>query len=227
MLKKSFRKLLSLVKLEPQFCFWKSGYLNQIGWIDSFALKRPIDANKNPCPWYTYPAIEYINQLDFSNKEVFEYGSGNSTIFWSEVAKRVVSIENNKEWYEIISSKVGKKTEVQLIVDDVSYIQEILNHENFDIIVIDGLHRLDCAKVAIERLKPGGIIILDNSDWFVKTAKFLRESNLIEVDMTGLGPINPYAWTTSFFFDRNFSFQPKAVNQPEHGVGALKHYAKE
>ena len=138
--------------------------MKKIGWIDSFRLKKPIDANKQPFPWYTYPAIEYIKQLDFSDKEVFEYGSGNSTIFWSKLAKKVVSIENRKEWYEIISSKVGKNAEVKLIMDDASYIQEILNYESFDVILIDGFHRIDCAKAAINKLKYGGIIILDNSD---------------------------------------------------------------
>ena len=228
MLKTYFLKLISLVKLEAQFRFWRSDYLQKIGWIDSFRLKQPIDVDKQPLPWYTYPAIEYIKQLDFSTQEVFEYGSGNSTIFWSKLAKRVVSIENNQKWYETVSKRVGENVTVKLIMDDALYIQEILNYESFDIIVIDGSHsRLDCAKVAINKLKSGGIIILDNSDWHVKTAKLLRDSNLIQVDMTGLGPINAYTWTTSFFLHRDFNLQPKGINQPEHGIGSLKQYAKE
>lgn len=35
-----------------------------------------IDREGNPIPWYTYPAIEFLNSLDFSNKSVFEYGGG-------------------------------------------------------------------------------------------------------------------------------------------------------
>lgn len=195
--------------------------------MESFKLKQPVDADIQPIPWYTYPALEYIKQLDFSDKQVFEYGSGNSTIFWSKIAKKVVSIENNPEWYKKTISKVDKNTEIKLIVSDALYTQEILGYGNFDIIVVDGTCRLECAKAAINRLNPGGMIILDNSDWYVNTAKFLRESNLIQVDMTGIGPINAYAWTTSFFFHRDFKFQSKSVNQPEHGVGALKQYAKE
>lgn len=227
MLKSYFLKLISLAKLEAQFRFWRSSYLQKIGWINSFNLKKPVDVDKQPLPWYTYPAIEYIKQLDFSNREVFEYGSGNSTIFWSKLAKRVVSIENNQKWYETISKRVGKNVEVKLIIDDALYIKEIINHESFDVIVVDGYHRFDCAQAAVSKLKSGGIIILDNSDWHVKTAKLLRDSNLIQVDMTGLGPINAYTWTTSFFFHRDFNLQPKSINQPEHGIGALKQYAKE
>jgi len=40
-----------------------------------------IDADTKPVPWYTYPAIEYIRQLIFTDKAVFEYGSGHSTLF--------------------------------------------------------------------------------------------------------------------------------------------------
>ena len=55
-----------------------------------------VDKDNNPIPWYTYPAIEYLKQLDFSEKSIFEYGSGNSTIFWSKVAKSVISVENDE-----------------------------------------------------------------------------------------------------------------------------------
>lgn len=227
MLKKSFHKLLSSFQLEAPFSFWRSGYLQKTGWLVSFNLKQPVDLNTQAIPWYTYPAIEYLNQLDFSDKEVFEYGSGNSTIFWSKIAKKVISIENNQAWYENVINRAGKSAEIKLIVNDDAYIQEILNYESFDIIVIDGSYRLECARIAIGKLKPGGMIILDNSDWHVKTAKLIRESNLIQVDMTGIGPINTYAWTTSFFLHRNFDFQPRNTNQPQHGAGALKQYAKE
>lgn len=41
-----------------------------------------VDKDGNPIPWYTYPAIEFLNSLDFSSKNVFEYGTGNSTLWW-------------------------------------------------------------------------------------------------------------------------------------------------
>lgn len=224
MLKKSFHKLLSLVNLEAPYYFWRSGYLENIGWLNSFKLKQPVDASRQAIPWYTYTAIEYIKQLDFSNKEVFEYGCGNSTIFWAKIAKSVISVENSQEWHDIVSKKLGKNAALKLPLDEDSYINEIFNYDDFDVIIIDGSYRFKCAQIAINKLKPGGLIILDNSDWHVEAAKLLRESNLIQVDMTGLGPINSYTWTTSFFFHRDFNFQPKGVNQPEHGINALKKY---
>src|SRR5687768_912204 len=73
--------------------------------VRSAALQQAVDADGRAVPWYTYPAIEYLRQLDFSDKTVFEYGSGNSTLFWGASAKRVVSAEEDERWYETLRSK--------------------------------------------------------------------------------------------------------------------------
>ena len=231
MLKKIFHKILNLLRVDAPFYFWRSGYLKKVGWLDSFHIKQPIDAKHQPIPWYTYPAIEYLKQLDFSDKKVFEYGSGNSTLFWSQICQKVISIEDNPEWHEkvlkSISSQHTSQAQLQLITDELSYVHALESYPDMGVIIIDGSYRFQCAKVAIKKLKLGGLIILDNSDWYVKTAETLRDADLIQVDMTGLGPINSYVWTTSFFFHRNFRFKPKSINQPEHGINAIKQYAEE
>jgi len=48
----------------------------------------------------------------------------------------------------------------------------------------------------------------------------LRQSNLIEVDMAGFGPINDYTSTTSFYFHRQFAAPPRADRQPVPGIGS-------
>ena len=183
-----------------------------------------VDKNNNPIPWYTYPAIEYINQLDFTEKEIFEFGSGNSTIFWALNAKKVISVEDNREWFDKIEKQLPKNAEYLYINQKDDYINAIKQYSSeFDGIIIDGSHRYECALNAVEKLRRGGMIILDNSDWYEKTAAFLRDADLIEVDMTGFGPINGYTWTTSFFFHREFNFKPLYNRQPVHGIGSLKH----
>jgi hypothetical protein len=67
------------------------------------------------------------------------------------------------------------------------------------------------------------MIILDNSDWYKETSKYLRdELDLIEVDFHGFGPINNYTWTTSIFLSRNFSFKPINNIQPHFSIAAIK-----
>ena len=74
-------------------------------WQQEFGIERSIDEkvcedrDGNPIPWYTYPAIEYLAQFDYSDKKIFEYGCGNSSLFWAARAESVTSIEDNPEWF--------------------------------------------------------------------------------------------------------------------------------
>ena len=111
-----------------------------------------------------------------------------------------------------------------LIKEKRAYTKKIKAYPyNFNIIVIDGSYRYDCAVEAIDKLSDDGFIILDNSDWKEKTSQILREFDLIEVDMTGFGPINDYTWTTSFYFKRNVRLRPAFSRQPIHGIGSREH----
>ena len=181
-----------------------------------------VDRYNNPIPWYSYPAIEYIKQLDFSDKTIFEYGSGNSTMFWARRCKKLVSVEDNQQWYNKIRAKLPYNVEYSLFNEKEKYANSIDNYpEKFDIIIIDGSYRYECSAKALENLKDDGFIILDNSDWQEKTSELLRESNLIEVDMSGFGPINGYTWTTSFYFTRSVKLKPAHDRQPMHGIGSV------
>ncbi len=188
----------------------------------SVELGAAVDAEGEPLPNYTYPTIEYLRQLDFSDRVVFEYGSGNSTVYWSRVAQRVHAVEHNQTWYHSLKAQWGTRFELILRPAE-AYAQAI--HEidaPFDVIIVDGIDRYDCAAQAVPKLKPGGMIILDNSDWHYQTAAMLRQSGLIEVDMTGFKPGMPRTYTTSLFLHRQFDFKPVSDRQPVGGIGSIK-----
>lgn len=200
--------------------------MQKYGWSKSFKTKMPIDAKGNPVPWYTYPAIEFLEQLDFTNKIVLEYGSGNSSLYWGKRAKKVVSIEHDKKWYGYNKKIIAVHNEIYLCEEKSDYVEKIKKIENkFDIIVVDGVWRYACAKMAIDKLADGGFIILDNSDWHPETAKLLRENDLIQIDFHGFGTINAYTWTTSLFLKRDYNFQPKGRRQPSYALGGLEQLA--
>jgi hypothetical protein len=180
-----------------------------------------LDKDNNAIPWYTYPAIDYLKQFDFSAKAVFERGSGYSTRFWAERCKSLVSVEDNEEWFERIKDCLPENVQYQFLCTTEDYVNYIRCHDNqFDIIIIDGNHRYECAEAALEKLAENGMIILDNSNWEQNIADILRDSGLIEVDMSGFGPINPYTWTTSLFLTRSFDLTPVS-SQPRHCPGAI------
>ena len=187
-------------------------------------------------PWFTYPAIEALKNWDLSDKRVFEYGSGYSTLFWASRAREVISVEHNPVWYEkigrlapsnarLILAPIDKKEDYhpspELREQFKAYAETI--DGRFPIIVIDGYAksrvRYQCAQAALPHLDVNGLIILDNSDWLPATAMFLRDANLIEVDFNGPVPGNIHPQTTSFFFTREFNFRPAGPRQPLAPVG--------
>jgi predicted O-methyltransferase YrrM len=193
--------------------------------LNSVRTRQAVDRAGNPLPWYTYPAIEFLQQLDFSQKTVFEYGSGMSTLFWASRSRRVVSVEDDEQWIERVKSMAPPNVDLIFEPDLSKFADTIrLRHERYDVIVVDGpargRTRLKCSRAAIDRLREGGLIILDNSDWLPESSKFLRDHALLEVDMTGFVPICAHVQTTSLYFDRRFDVKPLSDRQPMPGVGA-------
>jgi hypothetical protein len=64
-----------------------NGYLKNIGWINTFNNKMPVDGNNNPLPWVTYSFIDFISERLTNSMDIFEYGSGNSTLWYSKKVK--------------------------------------------------------------------------------------------------------------------------------------------
>jgi hypothetical protein len=199
---------------------------SDFGEAQSFRTGACVDANGKPIPWYTYSAIEYIKQLDFHDKDVFEYGAGQSTLFWGERARSVVSVEDEEQWVRTLRPRLPANCELLLETDLAEYVNVIDRYNpEFDVIVVDGptrgMTRLKCCRAAVRHLRSGGMIILDNSDWLPMSAMILRDSGLIEVDMFGFFPLSDgNTQTTSLFLHPAFAFKPSG-QQPRPGPGAV------
>ena len=174
----------------------------------SYELQKPVDVLGNPLPWFTYPAIEFLKQLNLIGLSVFEWGMGNSTLYFAPKVKHVLSIEHNKEWFDLISKNLPKN--VTAILESAADYDKYPLKENrkFDLIIVDGIKRKECLNIAPKLLTENGLIIFDNSDRNPELCENLRNENFLETDFHGFGPINPYTWTTSIFFKRNNTFKP-------------------
>ena len=160
-----------------------------------------VTANAVHIPWYTYPAIDFLDTLDFSKMKVFEYGAGASTIWWSKRSKFVATVEMNVEWYQTVKKQNLPNVSIELCQDGGLY-PKIISHYNqsFDIIAIDGAERFKSAVCAINEFSNNGFILLDNSDWYPNTANFLCSQGLNRIDFFGFCPTNSYPSVTSIFF---------------------------
>jgi len=154
-------------------------------------------------------------------------------MFWAERAQEVVSVESDPSWHAVVKEQIRPNQRILLCDNQSDYIASITKQASwFDVIIIDGKCRMDCARtmpafLAVESSE-GAMVVLDNSDWYKETARFLRDDlNLIEVDFHGFGPVNDYTWTTSVFLSRNFSFKPINAEQPCFSIAAIQHDSRE
>jgi hypothetical protein len=178
--------------------------------FSSMKKRSCIDALGNPIPWYTYPAIEYLKNLDFSDRNIFEYGSGNSSLWWGKRCKKIISIELDVKWFEQIKNSKSKISnfDYRLAIDEKSYVMQA-DLVGSDVIIIDGSWRVECANFVINQIKSNKVnpnmLIFDNSDWYPRTIPFINKNlkSWVQVDFSGFGPINGYTWITSIFINPN------------------------
>ena len=204
-------------------------------WQKDFAIERTIDEkvcvdrDGNPIPWYTYPAIEYLSQFDYAEKSIFEFGCGYSSLFWARRAKKVISIEDNPKWFDKWRSEFQEPNlEVKWRDEGEGYYNAIFEEgQKYDVIVVDGKRRADCARCAVQAMAENGVIILDDSDRINTSQEYkdavavLRAADLLQVDFYGFCPMNNYTKTTSLFLSRKFDFASRFEVQPINGWGNL------
>lgn len=118
-----------------------------------------------PLPWISHDAQAVIERFLSREKTVLEFGSGMSTAWYARHAGQVVAIESDPAWFASVSKQLAGLGNVELrrFEDRDRYISP-QPERSYDLIVVDGLWRDDCAEFAISHLARGGIVYLDNSD---------------------------------------------------------------
>jgi hypothetical protein len=213
MIKKFILSVLSLKILTPIKPFLKQIYnfkllAKDYGQWRTIRNWNSVDGGGKPTPWYTYPTTEFLSHLNLSQLKVFEYGSGNSTLWWSARAKQVTSVENDETWHKKIKDSLKTENVICLLEKDRQKYSSMASND-FDIFIIDGSYRQECLEQVVNLKKIKGdsscvavglMLILDNSDRYPQSVRFVQEKlGWIQMDFHGFGPINSYTWTTSIF----------------------------
>jgi len=143
-------------------------------------------------PWFNKTAIEYITKINISTWNVFEWGSGYSTIWWSHYAKHITAIEHYSKWFQTMRNlfRPVKRSNIICKLKDFKksvscpYTKAIHDTPDiYDCIIVDGRNRVLCIQeiFAQKHTKPGSLIILDNSDRgrYAEGIKILNRHGLI------------------------------------------------
>jgi len=184
----------------------QKNFLSKSGWTKSVLSRQPLSGAKKPIPWFTYSAIAFLAPRILPSFKIFEFGSGNSTLWLSSLGCEVVSVEHDEKWFHLLEPKFSKIKNIKSRFESLetkAYAQSVLDYnDKFDVIIIDGRDRVECCKNSINALKTEGVIIWDNSDRpeYSEGYGFLQSNGFNRIDFQGLGPINSKTWCTSVFY---------------------------
>ena len=173
------------------------------GHLLSVSAMRPINAEGKPIPWFTYPAIDFLDRIALPSWQVFEWGSGNSTLWWASKVESVIAVEDNESWHDEIKQQLPQNATILKRIDK-AYFNAICDYpkEHFDAVIVDGSNRNECTLSAIPYLKPNGILIFDNSDGpeYVESTEAMKRNGFYRIDFWGLIPSYLYKNCTSIYF---------------------------
>jgi len=159
-------------------------------------------------PLLTKAFLNFFKKLNNKNKTYLEIGSGYSTLYFSKHFKNVISLENDKVWFNKIKKEKPKNVKLNLFNKD--NIGDILLKElnkKPDYIMIDNnphyISRFDLAKFVNDNKKNDCIILLDNGPWNMEAFNFLRQ-NYFCLDFFGDRYDNKTSVTSVFFTEKNY-----------------------
>lgn len=224
LIRKNLRNLIFITSGKifwPEICQRSKIVKKMIELYGRFIFKLDPDRRKqeqfeklNPdLPWFVPESTLYIEWLLKPDFVWFEWWSWRSTIWFAKRVKHITSIESRKSWYVLISDKINEEK----LQDKISYnLAEVINEywfttkdiilytskidsivdKSLDFVIVDGLFRVECIKRCLSKIRPGGIIIFDNSD--------LPEFKKVHVLFKSLNSktFTNWIWETTIFFSK-------------------------
>ena len=181
-------------------------------------------------PWLTKSANQILMSLLKETDIGLEFGSGRSTIWFGQRISFLTSVEHNASWFSKTQETIAKQgmnnIDLLLCLEQPELVNEyetdyvrIINKfdsQCLDFVLVDGIYRSACANSVLDKIKPGGLLIVDNVNWFLPSNSFSPASRKI-----GDSPISldwsrflaatnswRHIWTTSGVTDTAFYFKP-------------------
>lgn len=183
-------------------------------------LKERVFRRANPlAPWLTPDAVDFLSNWVRVDDTVIEYGSGRSTVWFGERVATVVSVEHDSTWQERTARAVAEadlsNVECRLRTTRETYVcgADDVGPGGADIALVDGEWRGECAARALELLKPGGLLVLDNANWFLPSGSRAPQGEVYR-DQPGVPALRRGTlswrkyWTTNGVTDTAFFFVP-------------------
>jgi hypothetical protein len=180
-------------------------YLHRTGWVASLRRGYPCRRDGSEVPWMNYAVIRLLEERLTDQLELFEFGSGYSTIFYGRRVRSVHSVEHDRRWFEHLASRLPDNATVAFrdLDTDGAYCRAIAEPGlSFDVIVVDGRDRVNCARQATRHLSEGGVVILDDSsrERYRDAFEHLRQEGFRALSLEGISPTSEDPVVTTIFY---------------------------
>ena len=135
-------------------------------------------------PWLSESAVYLLDRWLKQTDRGVEWGAGRSTAWIASRVEHLTSVESDPKWYESVKSMLHKKgleNKVDLLYVPTSDVEDTdppMRHPyasavrempdaSLDFALVDGMKlRVLCMEEVIPKIKPGGLLVLDNAEWF-------------------------------------------------------------
>jgi hypothetical protein len=189
-----------------------NSYLHLSGWMQSQKERRPIDQNGNPIPWMNFPVVRILQERLTKDLNLFEFGSGYSTLFYAKKVRAVTSVEYDEKWLNIIKSQVPDNVNIIFKREDVDgdYCRAIgETGDRYDVVIVDGRDRVNCIKQSISALSVKGVILLDDSqrERYQEGIDFAKSKGFKALNLEGLKATGTEVDRTTIFYREGNCFE--------------------
>ena len=164
--------------MRRSFAHWTPRYVAARGREVLDHARKPDD------PWLTRAAIDLLDGLLRPTDIACEFGAGRSTPWIARRVASMTSVEDDMAWHRRVAEalRAADVSNVALLhrpfaagCDDgpgSEYVRAIdrYAHASVDFFLIDGRVRNHCALAAVAKTKPGGLIVIDNANWYLPSA---------------------------------------------------------
>jgi SAM-dependent methyltransferase len=137
-------------------------------------VAKRIQGRRHPHPWMVWGAVVVLDDSLTPESRVLELGSGDSTAWYARRAGSVLSLEDNASWAGEVAADLRVAgllyAEVRHVAtEELGPILESLPRAGFDVVIVDNddrptFTRNDAVAIARDLVRPGGLLVLDDSD---------------------------------------------------------------
>ncbi|XXF75451.1 class I SAM-dependent methyltransferase [Myxococcaceae bacterium GXIMD 01537] len=134
-------------------------------------------------PWLTPGAVDFLATWLRPDMTGIEWGSGRSTRWYAKHLNHLLSVEHHEGWYARVKAELdgggvrnvdyrniplshpeseGTRPHYEPLPPYVGVVREF-PEGTLDFAVVDGHYRQACVREALPRLKPGGLLLVDDT----------------------------------------------------------------